>query len=106
MWFCHEISEIGVDSRMIKVANVFLRREGSCRFLVEVVGRINAGPPGIQNGCDLAMRCGYLCDQVQLIRLGEQRIPRTFDQEHHRRQRRMVVDLFDDGDFSRIQLHD
>lgn len=56
-WFCHEISEIGVDSRMAKVANVFLRREGSCRVLVEVVGRINAGLTGIQNGRDLARRC-------------------------------------------------
>lgn len=41
----------------------------SCRFLVEVVSRVDAGLLGIQNGRDLAMRCFHLCGEVLLMGL-------------------------------------
>jgi hypothetical protein len=60
---------MGADSHMTKVVNVLLRRRCLYRVLVEVVGRVDAGVLGVQNGRDLAARCLYLCGDVLLIRL-------------------------------------
>ena len=40
-----------------------------CRFLVEVIGRVDAGLFGVENGGDAAMGFLKLCHEIQLTRI-------------------------------------
>lgn len=52
------------------------------------------------------MRPLYLRGKIPLAGAGEQRISCALYEEHHRRQRRMMVRLFGDAGFTGVQFYD
>ena len=76
-----------------------------CRFLVEIVGRVDSRLFWIEDGADLSVRCFDLCHEIELAGIREEGIAGAFHKEYHRCQRRMVMHFFDDSGLARIQLH-